>query len=86
VIYTCIYDCIQSCAPRALQVANGVEPGMHITVKSSTELVYATVAFHFLQSLLDAYAIWQASLSTATGRVQQRGLSQLTAVPVPGPA
>ena len=41
---------------RAPQVCYGIDPGMHISIKSSNEAVYSTLAFSAINSLLTAYS------------------------------
>lgn len=41
------------------KVTAGIEPGTHVTIKSSTELVHTTLAFSTAAALLAAYSDWQ---------------------------
>lgn len=43
-----------------LQIANGIEPGIHITVKSSAEMVYTTFATSHAVTILAAIDQWRA--------------------------
>lgn len=43
----------------AAQVAHGIEPGVHVSLKTSSEMVYTTVTFAAIHSLLNAYSDWQ---------------------------
>jgi len=43
-----------------LQIANGIEPGIHIAVKSSAEMVYTTFATSHAITLLSAMDQWKA--------------------------
>lgn len=43
-----------------LQIANGIEPGIHITVKSSAEMVYTTFATSHAVTILAAFDQWRA--------------------------
>lgn len=47
--------------PLLLQVAHGIEPGMHLSLKTSNEMVYTTLSFAALHSLLNAHADWEVS-------------------------
>ncbi len=42
--------------------SNGIEPGVHVNVKSSMEMVHSTLAFSHVNALLAAYVDWQVSL------------------------
>ena len=42
------------------QTAAGIEPGIHVSIKSSAELVHATLAYSAAAALLSAYADWRA--------------------------
>eukprot|EP00887_Chlorella_sp_A99_P001951 scaffold18.g1951.t1 len=43
----------------SIRVTAGIEPGTHVTIKSSTELVHTTLAFSTAAALLAAYSDWQ---------------------------
>ena len=38
------------------QVASGIEPGVHISIKSSNETIYTTLTFNAVSSLLTAFS------------------------------
>lgn len=43
-----------------MQIANGIEPGIHIAVKSSAEMVYTTFATSHAITILNAMDQWKA--------------------------
>lgn len=43
-----------------MQIANGIEPGIHIAVKSSAEMVYTTFATSHAVTILAAMDQWKA--------------------------
>ena len=45
-----------------VQVACGIEPGMHLSLKTSNEMIHTTLTFAALHSLLSAYADWQVGI------------------------
>lgn len=49
------------------QTAAGIEPGVHVSIKSSAELVHATLAYSAAAALLGAYADWTALRAAREG-------------------
>lgn len=47
---------VTSCTPDPLQMSSGIEPGVSVSVKSSNDCVYTTLAFSAVQSALTAYS------------------------------
>ncbi len=42
--------------PNCPQISSGIEPGVAVSIKSSNECVYTTLAFSALHSILAAYS------------------------------
>ncbi|KAL4443584.1 hypothetical protein ABPG75_011321 [Micractinium tetrahymenae] len=54
------WDVIAQCAANyGTRVSSGIEPGVAVSIKSSNDCVYTTLAFSALHSMLMAYADWQ---------------------------
>ena len=50
-----------SCFPAPPQMSSGIEPGVSVSVKSSNDCVYTTLAFSAVHSALTAYSgVWAA--------------------------
>ena len=64
------WDTIAKCdANFGHKVCSGIDPGMHISIKSSNEAVYTTLAFSAVNSLFTAYSgglpVWWGGLRGA---------------------
>lgn len=62
---------------------SGIEPGIHVSVKSSAEMVYSTVAMAHVRAILTAMDEWQALLSSR-GSGDGGGKGTSISVPVLG--
>ena len=55
-----------------MQLANGIEPGIHINAKSSAEMVYSTLAVSHATSILAAIDHWRVLADSSSGGDQNR--------------
>ena len=51
---------------RILQNQSGIDPGVHVNIKSSSELILGTVAVSHANSIIAAYTEWASSSQVAT--------------------
>ena len=53
-------QCLTSdCFVRCLQAAFGVQPGTHVTVKNTSEVLHLTLAYSAVSSVVAAIAEWR---------------------------
>ncbi|KAL4447306.1 hypothetical protein ABPG77_007339, partial [Micractinium sp. CCAP 211/92] len=66
------WDVIAQCAANyGSRMSSGIEPGVAVSIKSSNDCVYTTLAFSAVHSMLMAYADWQQLHGSGGGRAMR---------------